>query len=407
MNGKKILICNMGSLYPTIMMSQRRTLLEIFSLTVNNEVDVLTFNKNKYQSKLSKDEFIGKVKNYYAFKAINYDENFVKKNIYNFIFLLKYYLRGRRIEISKFSSGYYIKNILEIINNNKYDIIISHYWYGSFFFLYNYKYKVTKILDLHYMAEEDIVLNKKNIYYNKNHWLERRKNRQNLNYQMQILNHTDIVIPNSKSQIKILENNYPQLKFYYCPNGQDLTYYQSYSKRNYDSNTILFYGSLGSRQNTKAFDMFFDNVWPIVKIKNCKAKLLIVGNNPPDYIDKLSNSDDIIVTGFVKDVREYISQANCMILPMDIGVGFRGRVVEVMGMGIPVIGNHNALDCIGLTNEVNGFVTDDYSQMAEYAIKLMSDNKFRENISKNIMDFIKHYSIENTYNKLSKYLLSL
>ena len=53
-----------------------------------------------------------------------------------------------------------------------------------------------------------------------------------------------------------------------------------------------------------------------------------------------------------------------MILPMSIAGGFRTRVVEVMAMGVPVIGTHNALDCLEMENGIHGFITDNDSEMA-------------------------------------------
>ena len=87
---------------------------------------------------------------------------------------------------------------------------------------------------------------------------------------------------------------------------------------------------------------------------------------------------------------------------MDIGIGFRGRVVEVMGLGVPVVGNHNALDCIGLKHGVNGFITDDYDAMAEYTLKLIQDASFRAKISEEAIKFIdENYSISKTFDKFS------
>jgi glycosyltransferase involved in cell wall biosynthesis len=92
-----------------------------------------------------------------------------------------------------------------------------------------------------------------------------------------------------------------------------------------------------------------------------------------------------------------------MVLPMNLGVGFRGRAVEVMSLGVPVIGNHNALDCIGITNCVNGFISDDYGEIAGYALKLSNDSEYRLRVSKNTLDFIRNnFSIGSTYGKLSE-----
>ena len=97
-----------------------------------------------------------------------------------------------------------------------------------------------------------------------------------------------------------------------------------------------------------------------------------------------------------------------MVLPMDIGVGFRGRVIEVMATGVPVIGNHNALDCIGMENGINGYVTDDYQELADYAVEILNNKDLRRTLSKNSVKFVdQNYSFNATFDKLSEYLENL
>jgi glycosyltransferase involved in cell wall biosynthesis len=406
---KKILVINSASLFPTTMMSQRRAISQILSLSKSDNlaVDVLTFYKNEEQRKSSEDGFNDKVNKFYNLPAINHDGNKWRKNLTNLQIQLKYYFLGHRTDVSKYSSNYYIHSINKIIDKEKYDVVISHYWFGSFFLQGKTKHKPIIMIDIHALVEEDIALNNNGLFFTNNHQLEIKKLGNSLKFQKELFKFCDYLIPNAASQIKILKENYPENKFIYCPNGQDLEQFRQKMSPQYDSNTVLFYGSLGGKQNISAFDIFFKNVWPLILEKKPDSKLLILGNNPSGQIKQLHNGKNITVTGYVEDVTDYISKACCMVLPMNLGVGFRGRVVEVMASGVPVIGNHNALDCIGIENEVNGFITDDFNLMAEYAIKLMSDKPYRKQLSENSLEFVlSNYTVENTYGKLADYISS-
>lgn len=400
---KKILVVNPESLFPTVMMSQLRALNQIFSLAKYHEVDVATFVKNDEMRKLSEEGLAGKVNKFVGIKAINYDGKIFAKYFYNIKFLLLNRIFGIRVAVSNFSSKYSVNSLVRIINKKKYDIVISHYWWGSFFFNKKFNCDPIKIIDLHAMVDEDIILNRNETYYKKNHQLEKKINKKNLKYQKEIFHNIDKVIPNSHVQVEILKENYPSLDYYYCPNGQFIENYIRFRKNMYEEKTILFYGTLNSLQNRRAFELFYKNVWPLILSKEENAKLLIVGNNPPTEIKALTQNPNISVTGYVEDVRDYIIKASCMVLPMDIGIGFRGRVIEVMGLGVPVVGNHNALDCIGLKHGVNGFISDDYNAMAEYTLKLIKDTSFRAKISEEAIKFIdENYSISKTFDKFSK-----
>lgn len=407
---KKILIINSASLFPTTMMSQRRALSQIFALANSNEliVDVLTFYKNENQRKSSEEGFQGRVNKFFNLPSINNDGNKLRKNLVNLQIQLKYYLLGHRTDVTKYTSSYYIHTINNIIDKEKYDVVISHYWFGSFFLRGKLKYKPIIMIDIHALVEEDIALNNKGHFFTNNQQLEIKKLGNSLKFQKELFKHCDYLIPNAASQVKILKEAYQGNKYIYCPNGQDLEIFTKKIHPEYDTNTVLFYGSLGGKQNISAFDLFYSNVWPLILKKKPDSRLLVLGNNPSEHIKALHNGENVIVTGYVEDVTDYISKACCMVLPMNLGVGFRGRVVEVMASGVPVIGNHNALDCIGIEHEVNGFITDNSDLMADYAIKLINDKTYRKKISNNTLQFVlSNYTIENTYGKLAKFISTL
>ena len=175
-----------------------------------------------------------------------------------------------------------------------------------------------------------------------------------------------------------------------------------------EDNTILFYGGMGSPQNIKAFFRFFQNILPKVKTIIPEIKCIIVGSDPHKSITKLHNGKNVVVTGYVDDVREHISKSAVMILPLSLGAGFRSRMVEVMAMGVPVVGTHNALDNIEMTHKKQGFISDSDDEMANYLVTVLSDTSLREKMSNECKKFVlEKYSIESTYGRLSDYYQNL
>ena len=135
---------------------------------------------------------------------------------------------------------------------------------------------------------------------------------------------------------------------------------------------------------------------------------MVVGSSPPESIKEIHNGRDIIITGFVEDVRARLSTASIMILPLSLGGGFRSRVVDIMAMGIPVIGTHNALDSVELSHKVNGFIADSNEEIANYSTELLMNEELRNKISQNCLEFVSEkYSLENTYGKLSKFYMDM
>ena len=225
------------------------------------------------------------------------------------------------------------------------------------------------------------------------------------------LEHTglnDLIISVSESDREYFKGVFPQKSHIKIPIGQDLSTYLDYNSFPDDGKNILFYGSMASTQNIKAFYRLFNDIFPEIKLKIPDAKLIVLGANPPDEIKKLHDGKNIRVLGYVEDIREWISKAKIMVLPMDIAGGFRTRVIEVMAMGVPVIGTHNALDSIEMTSGMHGYVTDSDDEMAERAIQLLNDPELRRHISEECRKFVaEKYTIEETYGKLSKYYMDL
>ena len=125
-------------------------------------------------------------------------------------------------------------------------------------------------------------------------------------------------------------------------------------------------------------------------------------------IKLMHNGHDFIVEGFVSDVRIPLSKCTVMILPLEIGAGFRSRIVEVMALGIPVVGTHNALDNVGLVNGKHCYVSDDDGDMADHLFDVLNDDEKRRLMSINCKEFVsKNFSLDSTFGKLAEYYFSL
>ena len=113
---------------------------------------------------------------------------------------------------------------------------------------------------------------------------------------------------------------------------------------------IVFVGGFGHPPNQDGVLWFCQNVWPLVKKNNLATKLILVGSNPTDKILGLA-ADDIIVTGFVteSELENYYNNARIVIAPLLYGAGVKGKVVEAMRFGVPVVTTN--IGAQGLTSD--------------------------------------------------------
>jgi glycosyltransferase involved in cell wall biosynthesis len=87
------------------------------------------------------------------------------------------------------------------------------------------------------------------------------------------------------------------------------------------------------------------------------------------------------------------------------GPGFRGRSVELLASGVPIIGTTNALQSVQINHGINGFVADTDDDIIHYVVRLAEDKELRKRISVAGREFVRtHYSLAATFGVLSNYL---
>jgi glycosyltransferase involved in cell wall biosynthesis len=280
--------------------------------------------------------------------------------------------------------------------------IVCDYWYGgSGIFRFFKDSTAHVIIDTHNVLSDqrELEINKFQKKFAPKRWIKKYRELESNN-----LLKAQVLIAISKNDAEYYQSHYPHVKIVLIPSGIDLCKLTNF-KLQAEGNTILFYGNLGDEQNIIAFDRLWQKIFPEIKKESPDVQLLVVGSNPTDEMLKLNNLDYVKVTGFVDNPFEFIRKAKIHIIAMETGSGFRGRIPEVMGMGIPTIGTHNALDCVGLEGELQTFVSDDDQEIANAAVRLLKDDEYWNRISGLSKEFIsENYSLQKTYKKLENYL---
>ena len=164
----------------------------------------------------------------------------------------------------------------------------------------------------------------------------------------------------------------PDDKLLVVKTGVDLDYF-SYSEKDRDVNSIVFVGAFRHSPNLDAMHYFHREIFPEV-IKACpETHLYIVGSAPPDDILALGNQENITVTGFVEDIRDYYWKAQVVIVPLRTGVGIRGKVLEGWAAGSAMVATPLACQGIKAVHNSNIMIADNPSEFAESTVRLLKD----------------------------------
>lgn len=125
-------------------------------------------------------------------------------------------------------------------------------------------------------------------------------------------------------------------------NKEYLTRYESIEKEN----IIIFHGNMSYFPNIEAMIYFTNEIWPYIVDKYPEYKLFIVGKDPVNKIKKLNNTNNIVVTGFVKDICEYLCKARIGVYPLNSGTGMQNKILEALACGLPCIASNYAIQGI-------------------------------------------------------------
>lgn len=132
-------------------------------------------------------------------------------------------------------------------------------------------------------------------------------------------------------------------------------------------NGLMFIGGFGHRPNVDAVKWLAQEVMPRLEKSNPSIVIYILGSNPPkDVLELQSNSLRII--GFVSDeeLLHYYSKCRMVIVPLRYGAGIKGKVVEAMRYGVPVL--TTSVGAEGITGAENILAMADSAE--EFAKKI-------------------------------------
>ncbi|GAB5441653.1 MAG: TIGR03087 family PEP-CTERM/XrtA system glycosyltransferase [Fuerstiella sp.] len=101
--------------------------------------------------------------------------------------------------------------------------------------------------------------------------------------------------------------------------------------------SCVFVGVLDYLPNSDAVRWFSNEVWPKVRHRFPQAVFRIVGKNPTAEVKELNRLPGVEVVGPVPDVRPWLHQSECVVVPLRIARGVQNKVLEAMACGRPVV----------------------------------------------------------------------
>ena len=211
---------------------------------------------------------------------------------------------------------------------------------------------------------------------------------------------SDAILYPSIDEVKLLREKYPHRRIdllpIECHPEEEIQ--ASLSPNVFDQREgLLFVGGFSHLPNQDAVLWFLNEVYPLLVKKLPDLHVTIAGNAPTDEI-KARVSEAILVTGRVseEELRSLYNKVKVVVAPLRIGAGVKGKVVESLRMGVPVV--TTSIGVQGLPGYEDAIaVADDPQAFAKMILNLLQDEDlwqrrrdagvkyYRENFSESVV----------------------
>lgn len=105
-----------------------------------------------------------------------------------------------------------------------------------------------------------------------------------------------------------------------------------------DRADILFVGGFNHTPNLDAIYWFVEEIFPLVLAACPDLKLNVVGSKMPAEVEALA-SKHVVIHGYLTDeeLLEQYQQARTVVVPLRFGAGVKGKVLEALQHGVPLV----------------------------------------------------------------------
>ncbi len=163
---------------------------------------------------------------------------------------------------------------------------------------------------------------------------------------------------------------------------------------------LLFVGGFAHLPNVDAVLWFARDVFPHIRQRLPEIVFYVVGSKATDEIKALEQpGNGIVVKGFVseEELARLYQTCKVAVVPLRYGAGVKGKVVEAVYNGIPVVTTSTGAEGIPLAGTVME-IEDQPRDFADKVVRLYCDNQRCQSMCRRTQEYIKHnYSMDGAW----------
>ncbi|MEO0107995.1 MAG: glycosyltransferase family 4 protein [candidate division WOR-3 bacterium] len=314
-------------------------------------------------------------------------------------------LGNRPFRLAYYHSRPFQDAVTRYLAHHEVDVIIaSHERMGQFV----PATRACRVIDLHdVVSDRHLMLaeNTPNPLLRIGHRLEARRLH---DYQVKCLKEYDSVWVSTPSEAQKLRPFDSEGRVCVMPRGIDLADF-TFGLIPCPTRDLIFTGNLSYAPNVDGAVFYLTKIRPLIRSRLPNVRTLFVGNHPDKRIIALAQGQpDIVVTGRVPHMAEYLRRAYVFVAPLRIGTGARMKLLEAMAIGIPCVSTSVGCSGLGLEAGEHLLVADDPAAFADSVCRLFRDESLHARLSHKARQFVEaNYGMSEVADRLDATLRQL
>ena len=170
---------------------------------------------------------------------------------------------------------------------------------------------------------------------------------------------------------------------------------------------FVFIGNFLHEPNSDAVKQLKETIWPLIRKQLPMVKLNIYGAYPSQKVLEYHNpKENFLVHGRAESSENVLKNAKILLAPLRFGAGLKGKILEAMSLGTPIVTTPIGAEGIINTSSNINFVTNDFNKFAQKSVALYTNQLLWDSCQKTGFEIIqekfkKELFQDLFYNKLN------
>lgn len=151
---------------------------------------------------------------------------------------------------------------------------------------------------------------------------------------------------------------------------------------------IFHIGSMNWIPNQEGMKWFLENVWEKVHELHPELKLYLAGRHMPEWLTN-NNFPNVVILGEVDNAYDFINSKSIMVVPLFSGSGIRIKIIEGMALAKTVISTTIGADGISYNENENIVIADTKEDFVAAIIKCVNDKAYCDTVGTRARELVK------------------